>query len=591
MAIPFENGTGGTSGTSGCIIYAGSSGTSGTSGVDGIIGSSGTSGTTGTSGTSGVDGNFFGSSGTSGTSGVNGSSGQTGSAGTSGTSGTSGVNGSSGQTGSAGTSGTSGTSGAQGFMGPPGTNGTSGTSGTSGVNGVNGTSGVNGTNGTSGTSGTGGTSGISGSAGTSGTSGVNGISSGQSYYFNQSQASDVSPYRVLSTQPNGAQQIVTTPLTGSQQGVQVSSFITPELGFAVIPGGTQRFHSHYLKQAANDHIEAYVTIQLANAVGVGIGPILTSGISEIGWVDASTPVEVTLDLTLPTTAIDPTNRMIVKIYLNNSDSTAHSVNWYTEGTQYYSFVITTVASVSGTSGTSGVNGTSGVDGATGTSGTSGVNGLAGTSGTSGSSGVSGGASYLVNPLYANAFGSAVYKAYKTWLPLTGYATVGYTYTANQVIYIPFNANPGEIINNMFINVTTAVVGSTVQIAIYNATTATAYGQTQTIPGTAVTIATGISSATTGFKALSALNYTLPATIGNQYFFAVQCSAATGLSCWSNGIFDVGKSGSPSNDITFYRAFTYHTNNTSFAFINNPTPGVAPSLLQETGSKNLYLGWS
>ena len=60
-----------------------------------------------------------------------------------------------------------------------------------------------------------------------------------------------------------------------------------------------------------------------------------------------------MDLTLPTTTIDPTNRMIVRIYLSNNDSNTHSVNWYTEGTSYYSFVITSVGVVGGTSGSSG----------------------------------------------------------------------------------------------------------------------------------------------------------------------------------------------------------------------------------------------
>jgi hypothetical protein len=266
-------------------------------------------------------------------------------------------------------SGTSGTSGVNGSTGPSGSSGTSGQNGTSGANGTSGTSGIS-QPGTPGTSGTSGTSGVSndGTSGTSGTSGVNGISSGQTYYFNQSQNSDVATYKVLATTPNGPQVVTPTTLTNGAQNVLVSQFITPQLGFGVIPGGNQRFYLHYLKPGSNDQIEAYVTIQLADSTGTPFGPVIQSGLDEIGWVDASTPAEVTLDLTLSNTIIDPTNRMIVKLYLRNNDSTTHTVNWYTEGQQYYSFVVTTVASVSGTSGTSG---------------TSGINGLAGTSGTSG----------------------------------------------------------------------------------------------------------------------------------------------------------------------------------------------------------------
>ena len=83
--------------------------------------------------------------------------------------------------------------------------------------------------------------------------------------------------------------------------------------------------------------------------------------------------------------------MIVKIYISNNDSASHNIVWYTEGTSYYSFVITSVgvlAGTSGTSGTSGVNGSSGTSGTSGTSGSSGTTGSSGTSGTAGTSGTS-----------------------------------------------------------------------------------------------------------------------------------------------------------------------------------------------------------
>ena len=283
-----------------------------------------------------------------------------------------------------GTSGLSGTSGSSGSSGSSGTSGANGSSGTSGANGSSGTSGNNGADGSSGTSGQNGTSGISGTSGTSGAQGAAGISAGQTFYFNESQNSDVSGYKVLAINPSTAsQQTVTTNLSGSQQGVMISDYITEELGFAVIPGGVQRFHTHLLKQASNDPIEYYVEIQLTDSSGTPIGPTLSSGKSLVGWVDASTPVEVTVDLTLPTTTIDPTNRMIVRLYLDNNAGSAKSVVYYTEGTSYYSFVLTSVGVVGSTSGTSGTSGNNGADGANGSSGTSGAAGVSGSSGTSG----------------------------------------------------------------------------------------------------------------------------------------------------------------------------------------------------------------
>ena len=366
-----ESGTSGTSGESGTSGTSGESGTSGTSGESGTSGTSGESGTSGTSGESGTSGTS-GESGTSGTSGESGTSGTSGESGTSGTSGESGTSGTSGESGTSGTSGESGTSGTSGESGTSGTSGESGTSGTSGTNGESGTSGTNGESGTSGTSGESGTSGTSGESGTSGTSGAQGpqgISAGQIYYFNMSMTASVNGYRSLSTTPlpNGGTYSIET-LTGNELGHLVETFMTEPLGFSIIPGGTQRFHLHFLKGAVGHDIEAYVSIRLTNSVGVPIGPTLSTNKQYIGWNDSTTNVEVLIDLTLPTTGIDPTNRMLVNIYLDNKDSNSRTIQWHTEGTDDYSYVITSV----------GVNGTSGVDGTSGTSGTSGLLSLTGT---------------------------------------------------------------------------------------------------------------------------------------------------------------------------------------------------------------------
>ena len=259
-----------------------------------------------------------------------------------------------------------------GTNGATGSNGTDGTSGTSGTSGVNGSSGASGTNGTSGTS------------GTSGAQGPQGISAGQIYYFNLSATASVAGYRDLSTEPlpNGGT-YSTTSLAGNETGKLVNAFITEPLGFSLIPGGTQRFHLHFIKGAVGHDIEAYVNIRLTDNAGTPIGPTLSTNKTYIGWNDATTTVEVFVDLTLPTTGIDPTNRMIANIYLDNKDSNARTVQWHTEGTDDYSYVVTSVGVVNGTSGTSGVNGATGSNGTNGTSGTSGINGAVGATGPAG----------------------------------------------------------------------------------------------------------------------------------------------------------------------------------------------------------------
>ena len=144
--------------------------------------------------------------------------------------------------------------------------------------------------------------------------------------------------------------------------------MTEPLGFSIIPGGVQRFHLHFLKGAVGHDIEAYVSIRLTDSVGAPIGPTLSTNKQYIGWNDSTTNVEVLTDLTLPTTGIDPTNRMLVNIYLDNKDPNSRTVEFHTEGTSDYSYVVTSVGVINGTSGVDGTSGSAGVDGTSGTSG-------------------------------------------------------------------------------------------------------------------------------------------------------------------------------------------------------------------------------
>ncbi|MCF8494559.1 MAG: hypothetical protein K9G65_04120 [Rickettsiaceae bacterium] len=268
------------------------------------------------------------------------------------------------------------------LIGSTGTSGSSGTSATSGSSGTSATSGSSGSSGTSATSGSSGSSGTSATSGSSGVQGPQGISAGRIYYFNMTATASVNGYRSLSTTPlpNGGTYSIET-LTGNELGHLVETFMTEPLGFSIIPGGVQRFHLHFLKGAVGHDIESYVSIRLTDSVGVPIGPTLSTNKQYIGWNDSTTNVEVLTDLTLPTTGIDPTNRMLVNIYLDNKDSNSRTVEFHTEGTSDYSYVITSVGVVDGTPG---VNGTSGTSGQTGTSGSSGVNGAGGSLGYYGS---------------------------------------------------------------------------------------------------------------------------------------------------------------------------------------------------------------
>lgn len=527
-------------------------------------------GFTGTSGTSGTNG----AAGTSGTSGVNGSSGQTGSAGTSGTSGKNGTNGVSG---TSGTSGVNGSSGATGSSGTSGTSGQNGSSGTSGMNGAAGSSGTSGTSGisqpgTPGTSGTSGTSGVSndGTSGTSGTSGVDGIATGRIYYFNNSDNSDVSPYKVLSDEPSIATlQTITVNLAGDQQDALVQEFLTPEFGFTIIPSGIQRFHFHALKPQQNDDIQVYATLQLANSAGVGYSPIYATSSNVITWNDATTPSETYVDIVFPHTTVAATDRMIVKIYFSSYVATAKSVNWYTQDGEY-SYVTTSIAAQSGTSGTSGVNGTSGTsgldgsqgpqgaNGTSGTDGSSGTSGLTGEAGTSGTSGTSGGGSSSIDS-YTTARGlqqnlpsntSQIY--YKMNTISTTFGTSTQTINNNLLSIFPVTLSPGQTINEIAIETTTALTPTgTVTLALYKSTT-DANGNI--IAGALEKNFGTIDVTVAAVKAITGINHTLGTTVDSTYWCAIFNKSGVTVTFRA-----VGNTSTPANGTwmsfgsTFYRA--------------------------------------
>ena len=108
----------------------------------------------------------------------------------------------------------------------------------------------------------------------------------------------------------------------------MDTFITDStgLGVNVIPPGIQRFHLHLLKNNTNDNTDTFCTIELANSAGTSYGTVLSTNQSAIGYVSGSIPVEVAVDLVIPTSFyVLPTDRMIVKIYVVDQSSGNHVI--------------------------------------------------------------------------------------------------------------------------------------------------------------------------------------------------------------------------------------------------------------------------
>ena len=247
------------------------------------------------------------------------------------------------------------------------------------------------------------------------------------------------------------------------------------------------------------------------------------------------------------------------------------------GIDFTNAVDFTNATVTGLQGFNGSSGTSGITGATGATGPAG----------------SGGGQEVVPVTYGSPFLGA--RTYKIAYDLTGYGTGTHTMVANTIILVPFKGVAGEVINNMFINIGTLSAGSTIQIAIYTAGTASmsvnnpSGTQIITIPTNPTTIVTGINSGVAGFKSLLNIGYTLPASSNGLYWFGVQSSGTPAISTFTNIIFnkDIHTGGS-NNDSTFYRIMGYSYANATYTF---PTTINATSLSGHTGDRALYMGWA
>jgi hypothetical protein len=201
------------------------------------------------------------------------------------------------------------------------------------------------------------------------------------YYLNESQSSPISGYKVLSIEPSGAAEQTVVATTSGTTPVLVSDFISDEIGQSLIPFGTQRFHIHFLKANSGNSIEAFAELQLADSTGTLIGSTLTTNVVLIGYIDAVTPVETLFDVVLPSIVIDPTDRMVVRLYVKElSGGSSHNVTFYTEGTSNYSYVITSLSAPAGDQGPQGPQGPTGTQGVQGSTGAQGVQGVQGPQG-------------------------------------------------------------------------------------------------------------------------------------------------------------------------------------------------------------------
>ena len=326
---------------------------------------------------------------------------------------------------------------------------------------------------------------------------------------------------------------------------------------------------------------------------------------------------------MPTTTIDPTNRMIVRLYINNDDSTNHSVNWYTEGTQYYSFIKTTVSvpaqigpigptgatgptgptgaqgvtGPTGPTGSQGIQGIQGITGATGPTGPTGDTGLQGPAGPTGATGETGLAGSNGNgPIDAKTLGyyvNGTTKPYRMAFPVNTSSSLGsFGFNSQSINYFPIFISAGSTIGSACIYQSSA--GSAGlglaqgELLIYrselNDSNELVAGALEKSCGTWNTLSSGL-------KILAGINHTLSAnTINNVWWIAFRNYQTVSLSLKVNPTTDYLShwASISTASTTLTKAFSF----TESVLFNAATP----TLTQVAGSNTpqsavFYVGFS
>ena len=212
-----------------------------------------------------------------------------------------------------------------------------------------------------------GANGPQGTQGPQGYNGVDGIVGGQMYYFNESVAGYTGSYKKLANSPiSHAEVTVPISLGATESGKLISQYMTDSLNLSVVPGGVQRFYAHFAKDSAVSNIEVYAAVLLADQDGNTYYPgipqaISYSSIEAVGW-NSLFPVEINMDVISETTAILPTDRIVIRLYATNLDPVPRALTFYTEGSQNYSYIRTSTAVAPGATGSQGPRGFQGFQG-------------------------------------------------------------------------------------------------------------------------------------------------------------------------------------------------------------------------------------
>jgi hypothetical protein len=182
---------------------------------------------------------------------------------------------------------------------------------------------------------------------TGGTFDVSGFSigggGGQIFYLNLSQSQNGN--RLLSTTASTASEQTSGVTIGSSVTGSIASFQTTPLNISLIPGGIWSFYLHSYKQDNNSSFNIFVEVYK-----------ITSGGNQT-LLFATDPAPVTTNSPNPSmqltdgyfsgTSLNVSDGVVAVVKATNTDNQSHSITLVTEGSQHYSYVVSTIPTQQG----------------------------------------------------------------------------------------------------------------------------------------------------------------------------------------------------------------------------------------------------
>lgn len=168
--------------------------------------------------------------------------------------------------------------------------------------------------------------------------GGGGGAGGQLYYFNISNTQ--SPYYEFSTTATTASEQTISATTGASQTAYVGGFMTPSTlpNITNFPAGILSFYLHCYDGNTNHNFDVYCELYKRTTGGTETLLFTSDPVAVIG----NTPEMVITDGYFSGGTLNISDRLVVKIYATNISNQTRTFYFVSEGSQHYSFALTTI---------------------------------------------------------------------------------------------------------------------------------------------------------------------------------------------------------------------------------------------------------